>query len=67
MDGWLTKYGATMMGYAVCAIPIFSNKQKRSTSDVAKEFLFNIQLLVRFFAFILYEILLFLSLFLSKY
>lgn len=26
LDGMLVKYGATMVGYAVCAIPVFSAK-----------------------------------------
>ena len=49
-DGWLVKYGATMAGYAVVALPVFgalSVSGTTTTSDRTRDYIRNTQILVR--------------------
>jgi ATP-binding cassette subfamily D (ALD) protein 3 len=51
-DAWLVKYGATMVGYAVVALPVFgglgpaNNTDGQSTADITRGYIRNTQVLV---------------------
>lgn len=45
-DSWLVKYGATMVGYAVIALPVFTTDSLETTSSITKGFIQNTQILI---------------------
>eukprot|EP01095_Lingulamoeba_sp_RSL-Kostka_P001851 TRINITY_DN1264_c2_g6_i1.p1 TRINITY_DN1264_c2_g6~~TRINITY_DN1264_c2_g6_i1.p1 ORF type:complete len:670 (-),score=197.82 TRINITY_DN1264_c2_g6_i1:257-2266(-) len=49
-DGWLVKYGSTMIGYAIVALPVFGalseNGKTATTSERTRDYIHNTQILI---------------------